>query len=91
MNKQLANQGTSMFKNMTNEESVILTALESMDARRTYLQSKSASFKKCSVSNLIVPVFTDPAVHLNPVNSTFYLKKTGAAYEIMYYVDGGWH
>ena len=91
MNKQLANQGTSMYKNMTNIESLVLTDIESTNASLTYLQSNSASFTNFSVSNLIVPVYTDPAVPSNPVDGTFYIKKTGALYELTVYVNGGWH
>ena len=50
MNKQLANQGTSMNKNMTNVESLVLTAIVSTNASLTYLQSKNVSFSHCDSS-----------------------------------------
>ena len=50
MNKQLANQGTSMNKNMTNVESLVLTDIVSTNASLTYLQSKNVSFSHCDSS-----------------------------------------
>ena len=47
MNKQLANQGTSMNKNMTNVESLVLTDIVSTNASLYKLNTKNASFKNC--------------------------------------------
>ena len=66
MTKQLANQGTSMYKSMTNVESLVLTDL-CTNASLMYLQSKSASFSRCDSSYTIAQALTCTALDI-PTN-----------------------
>ena len=67
MNKQLAKQGSSMNKNMTNVESLVLTDIASTNASLMYLQSKSASFSRCDSSYIKTQAITCTALDI-PTN-----------------------
>ena len=76
MNKQLANQGTSMYKNMTNVESIVLTDIASTNASLMYLQSKSASFSRCDSSYIKTQAITCTALDIPTNLPTQVLRET---------------